>query len=200
MHPVSRFLSDLFESRDRRAIARELKARLEAAGYRPSTAPLYRLIDDGQSTAELTRMIAEALGPEHGRGFTEALELPMKNRQPPPPPAPPWLWVLNERRVPSPIFVVGLTGVAFWKVLPLPGRISQVSLERQRRIVARRATRHFTRRTRESFDGGPFGPIIGYVYVPTPSSCYFVDTRGRLDGMNLGPFNYPNVGARVGVR
>lgn len=200
MQPVSRFLSDLFESRDRRAIARGLKARVEAAGYRPSATLLYRLIDDGQSTPELTRMIAEALGPEQGRRFEEALALPIENRQLPSPSVPPYLWVLNERRVPSPVFVAGLTGVAHWKVVRLPERTSQVSFERQRRVAAWRARRHCARWTRDTFDGGPFGPIIGYVYVPTPFSCYFVDTRGRIDGMDLGPFNYPQVGASVAVR
>ena len=96
----------------------------------------------------------------------------------------PHLRVVPERRVPSPIFVVALTGTARWLRQDLPDGITERPWERQLEVVARFARGHY--RAKQA-SAGPFGAIQGYLYRIAFERAIRLDLDGVPLGEELGP-------------
>lgn len=97
----------------------------------------------------------------------------------------PHLWMIGERRIPSPIHVVAFCGEAIFKKANLPQDILLFDLKTQINIVRRRFQLFCEERNRSA---GPFGPIIGYHYRQTYDIAYEFDMEGSLLSTLRGKF------------
>ncbi len=97
----------------------------------------------------------------------------------------PHLWMIGERRIPSPIFAVALMGESTFKKANLPLDILLFDLETQIKIVRKRFQLFCEERNRST---GPFGSIIGYHYRQTYDNAYEFDMEGNLLSTLRGKF------------
>jgi hypothetical protein len=89
----------------------------------------------------------------------------------------PHLWVLPERSVPSPIFVVCFMGEATFRFASLPDGIANMSMEKQKEIVKETIQTHFKEKNGLA---GPFGKVLQYQYRITYDSHWLVSTDGEF--------------------
>jgi hypothetical protein len=97
----------------------------------------------------------------------------------------PHLWMIGERRIPSPIFAVAFMGESTFKNANLPPFILLFDLKTQINIVKKRFQLFCEERNRST---GPFGAIIGYHYRQTYDIAFEFDMEGNLLSTLKGKF------------
>ncbi len=205
MQPVTRFLSEQFGTWDRRKLVSALTRVLATRGVAPKPRRLYVLIDEGTCDEGLADEIAEALGEPAGTSFREVLcqsgieradlsaLMAAESSEDPRFITRPHLWIRHERTLPQPLFPVALTGLKRWKVIELPPDIQDYSKLERQRVIRARVVQHYREAGNRT---GLFGRAIAYLYCPDPEHSYCVTTAGRINSLNLGPFNeyIPRIG------
>jgi hypothetical protein len=89
----------------------------------------------------------------------------------------PHLWVIGDRKTPSPIFVVAICGPDRFLRVPLPEGIATLSDEEQGAIVSRIASQHFVD---SAGSAGSFGKIVGFIYRQTFETGWTLSVDGRV--------------------
>jgi len=107
----------------------------------------------------------------------------------------PFLWALTSRSCPSPIFVVGLTGVAYWLRTGLPEEIALLPLEKQKEFVKQAITEKHA-----WLAGSPFGNHAGYIFIRTSDEFHHFDTAGNYVGLFEGIIPHILEGACLNIR
>lgn len=98
------------------------------------------------------------------------------------------IWVEHERRRPSQITIVALTGLNRWKRIFLPADLPKCDWEEQVRAVSEAC-----RKWRQE-NGARcllFGAVTGFVYRPNPWSSYRFSIDGHSYSSNLGVWREP---------
>ena len=105
----------------------------------------------------------------------------------------PYIWVHHEKEIPSPIFVVALTGVARWKTLKLPNSWHGVHWEEKlmevRKLLANYLVGH---------RGSPFGNVVGFQWVVDCNENIFLTIDGDYVATNQSELIWPAVSLRIG--
>ncbi len=104
----------------------------------------------------------------------------------------PHLWVIHERSVPSPIFVVAFCGVDRFLRADLPEGIVNLSRPEQLRVIKEVAQSHYKEKEGSAI---PFGKILGYLYRYTYDASLKLTIEGEVVGEVQGA---PSVG-RVSI-
>jgi hypothetical protein len=95
----------------------------------------------------------------------------------------PHLRVMPGRRIPQPIFVAAVTGVAFWLVQPLPERVLSMPPIRRLHVVGQIARDHYAQKEGHA---GPFGAICGYLFRTEFEHAIQLDIEGMVRGEQHG--------------
>lgn len=95
----------------------------------------------------------------------------------------PHLWVVAERKVPSPIFVVAIFGEECFRHVSLPDNIESASEADQQKLIQRAAIKHFRQK---GGSAGPFGRIIGYLFCRTFDQAWRLNIHGEVVDYNAG--------------
>jgi len=96
----------------------------------------------------------------------------------------PHLWVIPERKIPSPIFVVAVFGEERFRRVNLPDGILTLSENLQEKIISQAASFHFAS---SSGQAGPFGKILGYIYRRSFDQSWRLNDKGQLLNRHSGP-------------
>ena len=95
----------------------------------------------------------------------------------------PHLWVIPERKIPSPIFVVAIFGEECFRRINLPDGVLTLSENLQKKIISRAACSHFNSTGGQA---GPFGKIIGYFFQRTFDQSWRLNVNGEVLSRNGG--------------
>ena len=95
----------------------------------------------------------------------------------------PHLWIIPEREIPSPIFVVAIFGEERFRRVNLPEAIATLPENLREKIVSHAASSHFTS---SGGQAGPFGKIVGYFYRRTFDQSWRLNVKGEVLHRNGG--------------
>ena len=108
----------------------------------------------------------------------------------------PHIYLEHERKMPSPIFVVAITGIERWKHIALPADIADWPECKQIRHVKNVILEHQLKEDRD--DRTPFGKVTGYAYLKTYDEYVRFDLQGEMLETCSG--NPDRNGVRVSLR
>jgi hypothetical protein len=89
----------------------------------------------------------------------------------------PHLWVIPEREIPSPIFVVAIFGEERFRRVNLPETIATLPEKVQEKIISEAACSHFSSTGGRA---GPFGKILAYLYRRTFDQSWRLNPKGEV--------------------
>lgn len=206
--PIEIFLAEALGMTDRNRLINTLTKRLAPANATKARRRLRDLFETGCCPPELAERLAPlfpSLKPWFWKAVEETrylrgefdAEQARQAREREIASFEPHLFKRTERSVPSPIFVVALTGIPYWLHIPLPKSIANFGWNEQCALVARAAREGSTaagRRASEMI----FGATVGYYYRPTWDACYAVSLSGTVSSQDLGAVQEPRVTYSVG--
>ncbi len=89
----------------------------------------------------------------------------------------PFLWVLGERNIGEPIFMVAIFGEDHFRLVPLPRRITKLPPDVELKLVVFVARTHFKRNNGVI---SCFGRILGYVYCRSSEERWTLSPSGEV--------------------
>lgn len=109
----------------------------------------------------------------------------------------PFLWVIPERKVPGPIFIVAFCGDHGFLRASLPCGTTTLPLDRQQGIVRRCCTKHYAKGVMNPGTAGPFGRILGYKYYFTYEDYWVVSVDGKFERLEHGALSRPECTVKI---